>query len=102
MRFLVKVTIPLEAGNELVRDPKFGKRVQEILDDIKAEDVYFTVYGGQRTIFLVVNLSDASRIPALVEPLWLALKANVDLIPAMSQKEFAKAAAHVERAAKKY
>ena len=102
MRFLVKATIPIETGNALVRDPKFGKRMQEILDDIKAEDVYFTVDNGQRTLYIVVDLADSSRISAVVEPLWLSLKADVELIPAMSQKEFAKAAPHIERAVKKY
>ena len=102
MRFLVKATIPVEAGNALVRDPKFGKRMQEILGDIKPEAVYFTADGGQRTVYLVVDLPDASRIPAVSEPLWLALNANVEFIPAMSEKEFSKAAPHIERAAKKY
>ena len=102
MRFLVKATIPVEAGNALVRDPKFGKRMEEIIHEIKAEAVYFAVEGGQRTIYFVKNLPDASGIPAIVEPLFLALKANVELIPAMSEKEFSKAGSQIERAAKKY
>jgi len=76
--------------------------MQEILGDIKPEAAYFMLDGGQRTIFLVVEVSEASRLPAIAEPLWLALEANVEFIPAMSEKGFAKAAQHIERAAKKY
>jgi hypothetical protein len=102
MRFLVKATIPIEAGNNLIRDPKFGKRIKDILEDIKPEAAYFTVDDGQRTIYLVVDLKDASYLPVIVEPLWLGLQANVEFIPAMSEKEFGKAASHIERLAKKY
>ena len=101
MHFLVKTTIPVEAGNALVRDPNFGKRMEELLGDIKPEAVYFAVEGGQRTIYFVVNI-DGPRIPAVGEPLWLSLKANVEFIPIMTQEEFAKAAKHVEQAVKKY
>ena len=102
MRFLVKATIPVEAGNTLIRDPKFSKRMEDIIQDIKPEAVYFAVEGGQRTIYFIKKLPDSSGIPAIVEPLFLALKANVELIPVMSEKEFSKAGSQIERAAKKY
>ena len=53
MRFLVKAEIPIEAGNAMIRDPHFPKQIEEILADIKPEAVYFTLDGGQRTIYLV-------------------------------------------------
>src|SRR5438105_1945027 len=102
MRFLLKAKIPVEAGNALVRDANFGKRMQDILGDIKPETAYFAVEGGQRTIYLLVQVSDGSALPALLEPLWLALKADVEVIPTMTAEDFAKAAPHIERAAKKF
>ena len=102
MRFLVKATIPVEVGNDLVRDPNFGKRMEDILGDIKPEAVYFVPEDGQRTMYLVVNMQDASQLPAIVEPLWLSLKANVICIPAMDQADFAKAAPAIQQAARKY
>ncbi len=56
MRFLVKVTIPTEAGNQMVRDPNFGQTMQEVLTGIKAEASYFTETDGQRTAFIIVNM----------------------------------------------
>ena len=55
MRFLVKATIPVEAGNDLVRDPSFGDRLHQVLADIEPEAAYFTAQDGQRTIYLVVQ-----------------------------------------------
>ncbi len=102
MRFLVKATIPVEAGNALVRDYNFGQRMGQILADLKPEAAYFAAAGGQRTIYFVVNLSEGSQIPTIAEPLWLSLHANVEMIPVMSQEDFAKAASHIEEATRKY
>ena len=102
MRFLVKATIPVEAGNALVGDPNFGKRLEEITQDLKPEAVYFAIEGGQRTIYFVVNAADASQTPAIAEPLWLALNADVEFIPVMNQADMAKAVPAIARAAQKY
>ena len=102
MRFLVKATIPVEAGNTLVSDPNFGKRLEEITQDLKPEAVYFAIEGGQRTIFFVVNITDASQTPAIAEPLWLSLNADVEFIPVMNQADMAKAVPSIARAAQKY
>ena len=42
MRFLVKVNIPVEAGNQAARAGKLGATIQSILADLKPEAVYFT------------------------------------------------------------
>ena len=42
MRFLVKVSIPVEAGNAAVKAGKLGSTIQSILADLKPEAVYFT------------------------------------------------------------
>ncbi|MBI4465495.1 MAG: hypothetical protein HY647_12385 [Acidobacteria bacterium] len=102
MLFLMRVTIPVEAGNTLVRDPNFAKRMQEILSDIKPEAVYFTAQGGQRTVYLLVQMRESSQLPALAEPFWLSLKADVECTPVMTAEEFAKATPTVEQLGKKY
>jgi hypothetical protein len=47
MRFLVKVNIPVEAGNEAAKAGKLGTTIQTILADLKPEAVYFTDDNGQ-------------------------------------------------------
>ena len=102
MRFMVKATIPVEAGNDLVHDPNLGKRMGDILDDLKPEAAYFGAADGQRTMFLIVNMDDSSQIPAVAEPLWLSLKCHVEFIPVMNQEDFGKAVQDIERVSKKY
>ena len=47
MRFLVKVTIPVEAGNAVVRAGRLGKTINSILDSLKPEAAYFTDNNGE-------------------------------------------------------
>ena len=102
MLFLVRVTIPVEAGNAMVRDPQWQKRLQGMVGALKPKDVYFTLEGGQRTVYLILDGVESSRIPAIAEPFWLSYNASVDFIPAMSPRDFAKASRHIDEAVKKY
>ena len=102
MRFLVKATIPVDAGNELVQDPQFGSRLERLLGDLKPETAYFAIEGGQRTMYLIVNVADASQTPAIAEPLWLDFRADVELIPVMTRADMARATPSIVQAAKKY
>ena len=70
MRFLVKVNIPVEAGNQAVKAGTLGTTIQAILADVQPEAVYFVDDNGQRTALLFLDMQDASQIPAMVEP-WL-------------------------------
>ena len=102
MRLLVKATMPVDAGNALVRDPNFSKRMESILAAIKPEATYFAVADGQRTIYLIVRVTDGSQLPAIAEPLWLSLKADVECIPLMDQADMAKATPAIQQAAKTF
>ena len=102
MKFLVKATMPIESGNAIIHSPNWSQQIEQVLGDLRPEAAYFAVANGQRTIYAVVDLADSSELPRIVEPLWLALKADVEVIPIMDQADFGKAAAHIEQAAKKY
>ena len=67
MRFLVKVSFPVEAGNAAVKKDGL-KVIQRILEEQKPEAAYFIADGGKRTGILIVNLADASEIPGFAEP----------------------------------
>lgn len=82
MRFIVKVRMPVEAGNLQARNG--FKAIPEILAQIKPEAAYFYEEGGQRTGLLIVNINHESEIPAIAEPFFLALNAAVELHLAMT------------------
>src|SRR5262245_30236186 len=63
MRFLLKVTIPVESGNAAAKAGKLGTTIQSILGGLKPEAVYFTDNNGQRAGFIFLEMQEASQIP---------------------------------------
>ena len=102
MRMLLKVNIPVEAGNKAAREGTLGKTIQQILQALKPEAAYFVAENGQRCGFLVVNLDNASKIPALAEPWFLAFNAAVEFSPVMTPDDLQKASPDIESCVKIY
>jgi len=102
MRFLMRISWDVEAGNAIIRSGKLGQIIQSILAEQKPEAAYFTAEGGRRGGIMVVNISDVSQIPALAEPWFLTGNAKVEFIPAMTPEDLAKAGPSIETAVKKY
>ena len=91
MRMLLIATIPHHTFNAAVKDGTAGAKIGKILSAIKPESVYFTEIKGKRTAFLVVDLPDATKIPALAEPWFLTFEADVQLHPAMTPEDLQRA-----------
>jgi hypothetical protein len=102
MRFLVKVNIPVEAGNAAAKAGKLGTIIQSILADLKPEAAYFTDDNGQRTAFLFLEMQDASQIPAIAEPWFVAFNASIEIHPVMVPEDLMRAGSAIEAAVKKY
>ena len=102
MKFLVKFSFSNDAGNEALSDPQFGSKMKQLLTDIKAESAYFTTVNGQRGAYLVVNMDDASQIPAIAEPLFLWLHADIEIIPVMLPQDLEKGGPAIAAAVKKW
>lgn len=102
MRFLMKVNIPVEAGNAAAKAGKIGTTIQSILADLKPEAAYFTDEKGQRTGILILQMQDMSQIPAIAEPWFLAFNASIELHPVMTPEDLAKASGAIAAAVKKY
>ena len=100
MRFVMKVSIPVETFNAAVRDGSAGKKLKKILDDTKPEAAYFWEDDGKRGGIMVVNLEKASQIPAFAEPWFLYFDAAVELHSCMTPQDLA--AAGLETLGKKY
>lgn len=102
MRFLLKVNIPVEAGNRAAKAGKLGSTIQSILADLKPEAAYFTDDNGQRTAFLFLEVQDAAQIPAIAEPWFLAFNAGIEFHPVMLPEDLARAGTAIEAAVKKH
>ena len=55
-----------------------------------------------RTGYLFFEMADASQIPAVAEPWFLAFNAAIEFHPVMVPEDLAKAAPAIKKAAKKY
>jgi hypothetical protein len=102
MRFLLKVNIPVESGNAAVQTGRLGPVIESILSEIKTEAVYFTDDNGQRAGFIFLEIQDASQIPAIAEPWFLAFNASIELHPVMTPEDLKKAGSAIDKAVGKF
>ena len=102
MRVLVKVTIPTEAGNKMIKRPDFPETMKGILAALKPEAAYYLSLGGQRCCLFITNLESSAQIPGVAEPFWLAMGADVEILPVMNQEDFNQAGPSIAEAARKY
>jgi len=99
---LVRLAIPTESGNAALRSGTLQKALREFQDRWKPEAAYFYADRGERGATFVVDLADQSQGPAMLEPLWLAMGAEVQVVPAMNLDDFMKAMPDIEAAARNY
>jgi hypothetical protein len=102
MRMLLKISIPVEAGNAAARAGSLESTIKSILDDLKPEAAYFAEDGGERTGYIFFDMKESSELPAIAEPWFLAFNAKITLRPAMSAQDLAAGVSGMERAAKRY
>jgi hypothetical protein len=102
MRVFLKASMTVDTGNQAIRSGKLPETIQAILDEQKPEAAYFIAEGGKRTALLFLDIQDASQLPALAEPWFLAFNAAVEVTPAMTVADLAKAGPAIEKAVKKY
>jgi hypothetical protein len=91
MRMLVHAKFPHEPFNTAVRNGSVGKTIERILGDVKPEAVYFTEFDGRRGAILIVDVADASRVPALAEPWFMSFNADVSFHIVMSPDDLGRA-----------
>ena len=101
MRFMFKISFPVEAGNASAKKDSF-KVIQSILQQQDPEAAYFLAQDGKRTGILILNLKNASDIPAIAEPWFLALNAAIEVTPVMVPEDLQKAGPAIEQAVKAY
>lgn len=86
MRCLVTARVDTEVGNRLLSSGKMGPLLQQALADVNPEAIYFAPSHGQRTMYLIADLADASDVVTKLEPLWLGAKADLEGAPVMARE----------------
>jgi hypothetical protein len=102
MRFMLTVRIPPEEGNAAMKDGNFMPAFQSILEELKPEAAYLAEIEGARGGYFVVNIDDASQMPAIFEPFFLALGATVQIHPVFIPDDMPRVTEAKEQAVRKY
>ena len=98
MRMMMKVRMPVEAGNKLAKDGTLGTKIEAILKEQNPEAVYFGLDQGMRTAFVVVNMNDPSELPKYAEPWFLAVNASMEAQAVMKPEDLMKAGPAIGKA----
>jgi len=64
--------------------------MKETFEQLQPEAAYFGPENGVRTAFIVFDLKDPSELPRISEPLFRAMKANVQMFPVMDREDLQK------------
>jgi|SRR5687767_328181 hypothetical protein len=89
MRMLLRVNVPVEAGNSAIKDGSLAKTMTSVLEELKPEASYFLTENGKRTCLIVFDLKSPSDIPSIAERFFIAFNADVQFTPVMDAADLA-------------
>ncbi len=84
MRMMLRWTVPVERGNEAIRDGTLARTIESLLEELKPEAAYFWPENGERAGMMVFDMADPTQIPQIAEPLFLNVDAAVEFAPVMN------------------
>ncbi len=91
MRMMLRWTVPVEKGNETIRDGSLATTLQTLLEELEPEAAYFWSENGERAGMIVFDMADTTQIPQIAEPLFMNLDAAVEFLPVMNADDLKEA-----------
>jgi hypothetical protein len=90
MRVMIRVKMPVEAGNAAVADGSLSRTMGGFMDKHKPEAAYFVADGGLRTAYFFVDMKESWELPVMAEAFFMGVKASVEVMPAMNAADLQK------------
>ncbi len=91
MRMMLRWTVPVEKGNETIRDGSLAQTIQSLLEELEPEAAYFWPENGERAGMIVFDMADTTQIPQIAEPLFMNVDAAVEFLPVMNADDLKEA-----------
>jgi hypothetical protein len=90
MRMMLKVTVPTDVGNRAMKDGTLQRVLNATMTKLNPEAAYFVANEGRRCAMLFFEMHHASDIPAIAEPLFSELGAEIEIVPVMNAEDLEK------------
>ncbi|HVB35090.1 MAG TPA: hypothetical protein VNJ52_12060 [Patescibacteria group bacterium] len=87
MRMLLKITMPADKGSEAIKSGALKRTIETTMKTLKTESAYFFAEDGRRTGIMIFDMQGSWQLPAILEPLFASLGADLYLTPAMSAED---------------
>ena len=88
MRMALKMSIPVEKGNEAFKSGALQQTIQSLMENLKPEAAYFYPdENGQRSGFIVFDMEGSWQLPSILESLFENLDASVNVTPVMNGED---------------
>jgi hypothetical protein len=91
MRTMLRWTVPVEKGNQAIKDGSIAKTIEALTEELKPEAAYFLAEDGKRAGMLFFDMADPAQIPQVAEKLFLNLDAAVEFVPVMNADDLRRA-----------
>ncbi len=95
MRTMLRWTVPVERGNETIKDGSLQRTLEALAQQLNPEAAYFWPEDGERAGLMVFDMADPSEIPRIAEQLFMNLDAAVEFTPVMNAEDLQRALAKV-------
>ena len=92
---MLRWTVPVEKGNDAIKDGSLMEIIESILRDLDPEAAYFFAEDGKRSGTIVFDMTDPSQIPQIAEPLFMSVNAAVEFLPVMNADDLRRALTNV-------
>jgi hypothetical protein len=90
MRMMMRVQMDTEMASKGIQDGSMPAGLEKLMDALHPEAAYFSLLNGNRTAFIVFDMTDSWQLPPALEPLFRDLKAKIDVSPAMNVDDLKK------------
>ncbi len=87
MRLMLKAQMDTAAASRAIQEGRMPAVMQSMMEQLKPEAAYFGPDNGQRTAFIIFDMTDPSQLPAISEPLFSEFNARVEVFPVMDRDD---------------